>query len=127
CGRLFAGGASPMGLAAPLFRGRASGAIGSLCAISSKGINSLEKHSSRELGSIDAVNWFALETICFPAAVIDCDEFRLAWHTGYVSDVFGAILGLQFFSAFDGNRHFDDWRDYRRNSFRSFVGSDRAS
>src|SRR5712691_3599143 len=112
---LFVSRASSLGLAATFLHRRASCTIGSLCEISRKGVGGLEKHSSRELGSIGAGHCFALETICVPADVADYDELRLARHPGYVPDVSGAVLGFRSDSAFDGNRYFNDRSDYRRN------------
>src|SRR6187401_2568316 len=62
CG-LFVDRASSLGLAATLLHRRASGTFGYLCEISRKGIAGLEKHPSRELGSLGTRNCFALETL----------------------------------------------------------------
>ena len=112
---LFVSRASSLGLAATFLHRWASCTIGSLCGISRKGVGGLEKHSSRELGPIGARHCFALETICVPADVADYDELRLARHAGYVPDVSGAVLGFRSDSAVDGNRHFNDRSDCRRN------------
>src|SRR5436853_3264903 len=90
-------------------------------------VRGLAKDQARDLESAWPGHCVALEIIYLSDAAHGDDEFRVAWHTGHVSDLVGERLGIRSQTAGCDHGNLDGGRNRGRNNLRPLLGSSREA